>query len=110
MAGVYYAPPTQGRPARWLACIEIADPARPSGRRKISRTFSTATLGPDGARDAAEAERLEMLMAVENGDDPALRSPAAERLHRRLGTNTDEERTDRDGKPDPDQVNEPQDP
>lgn len=87
IAGVHHTAATKGRAAFWTARIEIKDDTIPSGRRSIARTFSTAKYGDDGARIMAEDERMRMVMAVENGQDPALRSPAAKRLHERLGQN-----------------------
>ncbi|WP_299968428.1 hypothetical protein [uncultured Roseobacter sp.] len=87
VTGVHYARATRNRPGRWIARIEIKDATRPTGRRTITRSFSEAELGNDAAREAAEAARLQMVLAVEHGDDPALRSPAAKRLHKRLVRN-----------------------
>ena len=47
------------------------------GNRAVRRSFKVSIHGAAGARVLAEAERLHMLDALENGRDPALRSPAA---------------------------------
>jgi len=84
MTGVYYIAQTEKRSARWIACIDVADETKAAGRRTIRRTFNVTSLGYDAAKTADEEERIRMLMAVENGEDPALRNPAAIRLHDRL--------------------------
>ena len=84
MTGVYYIEATERRPARWIARIDVADDTKASGRRNISRTFNIASRGHEEAKRAAEDERIRMVLAVENGEDPALRNPAAIRLHDRL--------------------------
>lgn len=89
ITGVHHTAATKGRAAFWTARIEITDPTKPSGRRSIVRTFSTAKYGDDGARIMAEEERMRLVMAVENGEDPALRSSAAKRLNKRLARNAD---------------------
>lgn len=96
IAGVHYAAASGPRHGRWIARIEIRDASRPTGRRAITRSFSVAEHGFDAAREAAEAERIRMVMAVENGEDPALRNPAATRLHRRLAKGAAERTTARD--------------
>ena len=54
----------------WIAVILV-------GGRLISKSFKIAVHGEENARRLAEAERLRMLDALENGRDPALRSPVA---------------------------------
>ena len=85
--GVYYTAPGRGSKAgAWIARIEVTPPGAccEAGRRRrkaISRTFSVAKYGYDEARKLAEEERIRMVSALENGDDPALRSSEAVRLH-----------------------------
>lgn len=67
MPGVYYNAARQ----TWVAVLTLP------GRREIKRSFKVSTYGEAEARVLAEAERLDMLDALENGRDPALRSPAA---------------------------------
>ncbi|MFV0475623.1 MAG: hypothetical protein ACK5MQ_15660 [Pikeienuella sp.] len=101
VTGVTYARATRGRSAAWIARIELpaADiPGRPAKgdkrpRRAVTRRFSVARMGYDAARAAAEEARLDMLKALQDGDDPALRSQAAEILHRRLGRKEKPERS-----------------
>ena len=81
ITGVTYAAETDKRSARLFAAIELADDTKPSGRR----TFNVSELGHDAAKRAAEAERIRIVLAVENGEDPVLGSEAAGRLHKRLG-------------------------
>ncbi|MFV0492605.1 MAG: hypothetical protein ACK5M4_12380 [Pseudorhodobacter sp.] len=93
ITGVTYAGPTRGRSAAWIARIELpaedisGRPAKGARRprRTITRRFSIARMGYDAARKAAEETRLDMLETLQDGDDPALRSKAAEILHKRLG-------------------------
>ncbi len=93
ITGVTYAKETHGRAAAWIARIELpADniPGRPTKgakrpRRSIVRSFSVAKHGYTAAKAAAEEARLDMLNALQDGNDPALRSHAVEILHRRLG-------------------------
>ena len=93
ITGVTYAKETPGRAAAWIARIELpaeAIPGRPTKgdrrpRRSIVRSFSVAKQGYTAAKAAAEEARLDMLNALQDGNDPALRSQAAEILHRRLG-------------------------
>ncbi|MFS4439568.1 hypothetical protein ACMA5I_15275 [Paracoccaceae bacterium GXU_MW_L88] len=90
MTGVHYAKPSKGRSAAWVARIELpveegAASTAKRQRRAITRRFSVARLGYDAAKAAAEEARLEMLDALQDGQDPALRSGAAQRLHKRLG-------------------------
>ena len=104
ITGVTYAKETPGRAAAWIARIELpaeAIPGRPTKgdrrpRRSIVRSFSVARLGYAAAKRAAEDARLDMLNALQDGSDPALRSNAAQILHRRLGKkakkSSDEER------------------
>ncbi|MFS4439585.1 hypothetical protein ACMA5I_15360 [Paracoccaceae bacterium GXU_MW_L88] len=89
ITGVHYAKPSKGRSAAWVARIELpAEEGTTSTakrqRRAITRRFSVARLGYDAAKAAAEEARLEMLDALQDGQDPALRSGAAQRLHKRL--------------------------
>lgn len=92
ITGVTYAGESKGRSAAWIARIELPAedvPGRPArgakrARRSIVRRFSIARLGYDAAKEAAEEARLDMLAALQDGGDPALRSQAAEILHRRL--------------------------
>jgi hypothetical protein len=53
-------------------------------RKTIGRSFNINKYGYEGAKRLAEEERLHMLLAVENGEDPALRNPAAVKLHKKL--------------------------
>jgi len=93
ITGVTYAKATKGRSAAWVARIELpADdiPGRPQTgdkrpRRSKTRRFSIARLGYDAAKAAAEDARLDMLAKLQDANAPALRSKAAQRLHRRLG-------------------------
>ena len=75
ITGVTYAKELPGRPTK--------GDRRP--RRSIVRSFSVARHGYDAAKAAAEDARLDMLNALQDGSDPALRSNAAQILHRRLG-------------------------
>lgn len=72
---------------------EDGGPAAPAGlrparkrpaRRKRIRYFSVDKLGYEEARRQAEAERERMLMVLEDGDLPALRSARAAELHEAL--------------------------
>ena len=60
----------------WIAVVLV-------GRKLISRSFSISAHGEENARLLAEAERLRMLDALENGRDPELRSPVAIRAAKR---------------------------
>lgn len=87
--GVYYKPADATHSAYWTAQIDVPVPGRvgANGRRKrkhIVRSFNIATHGYEKARQLAEEERMRMLLAVENGEDPALRNPAAVELHTKL--------------------------
>ncbi|WP_237681825.1 AP2 domain-containing protein [Agrobacterium vitis] len=89
--GVYYIEPTGGRKsASWMARIELGlddDTPVPVGkrrRRQLTRTFNVSKYGYEEARRMAEEERIRMVLAVENGEDPALRSPQAIQLHKKL--------------------------
>ena len=85
ITGVTYAKETPGRAAAWIARIELpaeAIPGRPTKgdrrpRRSIVRSFSVASLVYAASKRAAEDARLDMLNALQNGNDPALRSDAA---------------------------------
>ncbi|MFV0334297.1 MAG: hypothetical protein ACK5JR_09550 [Tropicimonas sp.] len=93
IAGVTWAKGSPGRSAAWIARIELpaeALPDRPAKgakrpRRTLTRRFSIARMGYEAAKQAAEDARLDMLAALQDGDEPALRSKAADMLHRRLG-------------------------
>lgn len=86
--GVYYKPAERGRSAYWIAHIKVAHtgPKRVGkrNRKSIRRSFNVSKYGDANARQLAEEERIRMLLAVENGEDPALRNPAAVELHRKL--------------------------
>ncbi|MGV1951058.1 AP2 domain-containing protein [Agrobacterium vitis] len=89
--GVYYIEPTGGhKSAIWMARIELAlddktpVPAGKRRRRQFTRTFNVSKYGYEEARRMAEEERIRMVLAVENGEDPALRSPQAIQLHKKL--------------------------
>lgn len=92
--GVYHVPASKDRKhGAWIARIEVSvndveqDPSDTRRRRKaLTRTFSIKKHGYEGARRLAEEERIRMVLAVENGEDPALRSPAALALHQSLKT------------------------
>lgn len=91
LPGVYYVKPgTHFKEGAWIARIEVqveGDGKAPSTKRRrkaISRTFNISKYGHDEARRLAEEERIRMVLAVENGDEPALRSPDALALHRKL--------------------------
>lgn len=86
--GVYYRDPDERhKSAIWIARIEITiddeTPVTPGKRHRkaITRTFNVNKYGYDKARRMAEEERIRMVLAVENGDYPALRSPQALNLH-----------------------------
>ncbi|MEF2074840.1 AP2 domain-containing protein [Consotaella aegiceratis] len=85
VTGVYYVEGTENRSASWIARIELPGRKLTGCRRSMTRTFNVAKLGYEAAKEAAEAERIRMVQALENGDDPALRSRMAKRLHDRLG-------------------------
>lgn len=89
--GVYYkAPDEKHKSAIWIARIELTvedHGATASGRRKrksMTRTFNVNKYGYEEARRMAEEERIRMVLAAENGEDPALRSPQALNLHEKL--------------------------
>ena len=91
LPGVYYwQPGNHYKEGAWIARIEVQvkDHVKASGakrrRKAISRTFNIAKYGHEEARRLAEEERIRMVLAVENGDEPALRSPNAIALHRKL--------------------------
>ncbi|MFP7675623.1 hypothetical protein ACG74X_19985 [Marivita sp. S0852] len=106
ITGVSYAKATNGRSAAWIARIELpADdikgrPATGDKRPRRSRTrrFSIARMGYDAAKAAAEEARLDMLADLQDADAPALRSKAAERLHKRLGKRTGQRMASQTGK------------
>ncbi|MCF1468981.1 AP2 domain-containing protein [Agrobacterium vitis] len=89
--GVYYIERAGAhRSDIWMARIEIAVddntpvPAGKRRRRQFTRSFNVAKYGYEEARRMAEEERIRMVLAVENGEDPALRSPQALTLHQKL--------------------------
>lgn len=89
--GVYYkAPDEKHKSAIWIARIELTVDDREStasGRRKrksMTRTFNVNKYGYEEARRMAEEERIRMVLAVENGEDAALRSPHALNLQEKL--------------------------
>ncbi|WP_234934189.1 AP2 domain-containing protein [Agrobacterium vitis] len=89
--GVYFIGPTGAHKSGiWMARIEIAlddntpVPAGKRRRRQFTRTFNVSKFGYETARRMAEEERIRMVLAVENGEDPALRSPQALKLHEKL--------------------------
>ncbi|OLP52413.1 hypothetical protein BJF91_15265 [Allorhizobium taibaishanense] len=89
--GVYYKESDERRQSgAWIARIELpVDEKKPTGggkrrRKSLTRTFNVSKYGYDEARRMAEEERMRMLLAVENGEDPALRSPQAITLHQKL--------------------------
>lgn len=97
MPGVYYvAPCLHCKKGAWIARIEVTrNGAAPSGsstkrqRKAVTRTFNIGKYGYDRARQMAEDERVRMVLAVDNGQDPSLRSAAAIALHAKLaGTGT----------------------
>jgi hypothetical protein len=92
--GVYYKAADATHSAYWTARIDVPVPGRvgANGRRKrkqIVRSFNIAKHGYEQARQLAEEERMRMLLAVENGEDPALRNPAAAELHNKLASGTE---------------------
>ena len=96
LPGVYYVQPgNHYKEGAWIARIEVQveDHGKASGakrrRRAISRTFNIGKYGHEEARRLAEEERIRMVLAVENGDEPALRSPDALALHRKLSDTED---------------------
>ncbi|MBB4010109.1 AP2/ERF family transcription factor [Allorhizobium taibaishanense] len=89
--GVYYKEPDERRQSgAWIARIELpVDEKKPNTggkrqRKSLTRTFNVSKYGQDEARRMAEEERIRMVLAVENGEDPALRSPQARTLHDKL--------------------------
>ncbi|XUY30437.1 hypothetical protein RMR21_025815 (plasmid) [Agrobacterium sp. rho-8.1] len=58
-------------------------------RKAITRTFNIGKYGHNEARRLAEEEHIRMVLAVDNGAEPALRSPHALTLNRKL-TNTED--------------------
>lgn len=96
LPGVYYIQPSKHyKDGAWIARIEVQveDKGNASAtkrrRKAITRTFNIGKYGHDEARRLAEEERISMVLAVENGDEPALRSPDALSLHRKLGDTED---------------------
>ena len=94
---VHYPAAIGNRPDYWIARIEVPTdmcvpgyvenpgPSRAKRpRRQITRSFSIKRYGNDTARRMAEAERLRMLAALENANEPALRSERAKKLHAEL--------------------------
>lgn len=93
MPGVYYkAPGKNSKHGAWIARIELQvddhgrGAANKRSRKAITRTFNVGKYGADEAKRLAEDERIRMVLAVENGDEPALRSPAAVALHQNLSS------------------------
>lgn len=91
LPGVYYVQPGEHyKDGAWIARIEVQveDQANTSAtkrrRKAISRTFNIGKYGYDEARRLAEEERIRMVLAVDDGDEPALRSPHALQLHQKL--------------------------
>lgn len=91
LPGVYYVKPSSHfKEGAWIARIELRvdDRDRRSSaqrrRRAITRTFNIGKYGHDEARRLAEEERIRMVLSVENGDEPALCSPDALALHKKL--------------------------
>ncbi|MDQ0458479.1 AP2/ERF family transcription factor [Rhizobium paknamense] len=89
--GVYYQEARGVRKSgSWIARIEMpldnSKPVIPGKRRRkaLTRTFSVDKYGYEEAQRLAEEERIRMVLAVENGEDPALRSPQALTLHEKL--------------------------
>lgn len=96
LPGVYYVQPgSHFKDGAWIARIEVkvgdyGNASSTTRRRKaISRTFNISKYGYDEARRLAEEERIRMVLAVENGYEPALRSPDALALHRKLSDTED---------------------
>ncbi|KQQ59629.1 hypothetical protein ASF69_10860 [Rhizobium sp. Leaf311] len=96
LPGVYYVQPgNHYKKGAWIARIELqvegheSDPATKRRRKALTRTFNVGRYGYDEARRLAEEERIRMVLAVENGDEPALRSPDALALHRKLSNTED---------------------
>ena len=84
ITGVHFKPASGPRPAYWIARIEIEALEHSTAKRKrrcLTRHFSVARYGDAEAKRMAENERIRMVMAVDNGEDPALRSPAGLALH-----------------------------
>ncbi len=91
LPGVYYVQPGKHyKDGSWIARIEVQveDQGNASAtkrrRKAITRTFNIGKYGNDEARRLAEEERIRMVLAVENGDEPALRSPDAVALNQKL--------------------------
>jgi hypothetical protein len=96
LPGVYYVQPGKHyKDGAWIARIEVQvedhgnAPATKRRRKAISRTFNIGKYGYDEARRLAEEERIRMVLAVDDGDKPALRSPDALALHRKLSDTED---------------------
>ena len=84
MTGVHFKPASGSRPAYWISRIEVEAPGHSTAKRNrrcLTRHFSVARYGDAEAKRMAEDERIRMVMAVDNGEDPALRSPAGLALH-----------------------------
>lgn len=91
LPGVYYNKPGEhSKDVAWIARNElpVEDGGRDSTakrhRRALTRTFNVGKYGYDKARRLAEEERIRMVLAVENGEEPALRSSDALAPHREL--------------------------
>ncbi len=96
LPGVYYVQPGKHyKDGAWIARIEVQfeDKGNASAtkrrRKAITRTFNIGKYGHDEARRLAEEERIRMVLAVDNGAEPALRSPHALTLHRKLNDTED---------------------
>lgn len=84
ITGVHFKPASGSRPAYWIARIEVEAAEHSMAKRKrrcLTRYFSVARYGDTEAKRMAEDERIRMVMAVDNSEDPALRSPAGLALH-----------------------------
>lgn len=97
LPGVYYQEPgTHSKHGAWIARIELQVEGQDQGsatkrnRKAMTRTFNIGKYGADEAKRLAEEERIRMVLAVENGDKPALRSPAALALHLKLSSTEEE--------------------
>lgn len=91
LPGVYYVQPGKHfKEGAWIARIEVQvdghvnDASTKRRRKAITRTFNIGKYGDYEARRLAEEERIRMVLAVDNGAEPALRSPHALTLHRKL--------------------------
>ena len=97
MPGVHFQPATTNRPAYWIARIEVPTDRRVPGyvenpgpsrakrpRRCITRSFSINRFGNEVARRMAEEERMRMLAAIEDPNEPMLVSERAKELHAKL--------------------------